>query len=325
MSGREVEILDDIISKTGFSSREVIWRSSYWNTKQVGAVLYKGEYEGQPAVLKIQGVKPETSEIYMIEQFTAQNRSKIIRPPHLLFTIPWNDESQYEALITEFAQGKKVLKSQQLQSAENIATFLQMYQEYRANCLPLSPWLEKPDRFDVKEAVTNYLKQSHKAYPTDPRRKESDDKLVIEATDTLEREYKNVPVEFLHGHFSVEDLIYQGDEVVLFSNLFWKWSYPYYDAVLGYHWFIYELNHVKGITPKQVEEQRKLWLNALFNLPQVKGSEANIRLMKASLLERAVAGVILDSFLVDKDNPIAEYLTESSREQVRSFLEVLRA
>jgi hypothetical protein len=116
----------------------------------------------------------------------------------------------------------------------------------------------------------------------------------------------------------VEDFVYQNGEVVLFSNLFWKWKYPFYDAVFGYHWFMYELAHVKGIRPAQVEEQREFWLSELFNLPL-----KNLKLVKAALLERAVAGLIIDSFLIDPKKPIAEYLTQSTRDQVEKLLEEL--
>ncbi|KPJ70883.1 hypothetical protein AMJ51_00675 [Microgenomates bacterium DG_75] len=62
MSAREKEILADIVSKTNFKPKKVIWRSSYWGTKQIGAVHYQGTFKNKPAVLKIQGVKPEISE-----------------------------------------------------------------------------------------------------------------------------------------------------------------------------------------------------------------------------------------------------------------------
>ena len=122
--------------------------------------------------------------------------------------------------------------------------------------------------------------------------------------------YHGVQLEFVHGHFSVEDLIYQGDEVVLFSNLFWKWKYPFYDTVFGYHWFMYELGNVRGITPDQIEQQRELWLSQLPDLP----------LVKAALLERAIAGLIIDNFLADKNKPIVKYLVDSTRGQIRKLM-----
>lgn len=323
MSSREAEVLEDIITKTGFSPKEVIWRSSYWGTGQIGAVHYLGEFESRPAVLKIQGVKPEISEIVMIEQFATQNRSKTIRPPKILSTLSWSDSAGYEALIMEHVTGKKVLESKQLQTIENIATFLKYYLEYRQNCLPKKPWLPKPEQPNWGETVDKLIAISQKAYPDHPFRQVEDFELVRKAGQLLAGIYLRVPLEFVCGHFSVEDLIYQENQVVLFSNLFWKWKYPFYDAVFGYHWFMYELGNVEEITSDQVEQQRELWLSQLLDLPWVRESLQNLRLAKAALLERATAGLIIDSFLVDKNRPIAKYLVDSTRGQVKKLVSEL--
>lgn len=319
MSAKEKEILADIISRTGFKPKKVIWRSSYWGTAQIGAVHYQGTFKGEPSVLKIQGVKPEISEIYMVEQFAAQNRSQVIRPPKLFATILWDEAKHYEALIMEHVTGKKVLQSGKLQSRKNISKFFDYYQEYRENCLPQEPWLSQPGEVDWDQNLQNLISASKKAYPNHPFREPTDERFVTKAAGLLTKIYQNVSLEFIHGHFSVEDLVYQNKEVVLFSNLFWKWKHPFYDAVFGYHWFMYELAHVKGIKPVQVEKQRKIWLSELSSLPWAKKSPKNKKLLKAALLERAIAGLIIDSFLVDPKKPIAEYLTQSTREQIEKL------
>jgi len=323
MSAREEQILADIVQKTNFFPMKVIWKSSYWGTSQVGAVHYLGTYHNQQAVLKIQGVKSEVSEIYMIEQFIAQNRSKIIRPPKLFITLPWNDQQGYEAQIMEYVVGKQVLESKKLQTRENIREFLKFYLEYRQNSLPSNPWLPKPSKPDAAKNTQNLFSTSQKAYPNYPFRKSEDNKLAQKTACLLSQIYKDISLEFVHGHISAYDLVYQGRDVVLFSNLFWKWKYPFYDAVFGYHWFIYELEHVKGITPDKVDEQRKIWQEGLFSLPMIAGSEGNIKLLRAAFLERAVVGLVLDSFLVDPKRPIAEYSIDSTRGEVKKFIKSL--
>jgi len=95
---------------------------------------------------------------------------------------------------------------------------------------------------------------------------------------------------------------------------------PFFDAVFGYHWFMFELSHVAGITPDQIEEQRDLWLKEIFSLPSIADSSENTLLVKAVLLERATAGFILDSLLIDSKKTIASYLTESCRNQARKLI-----
>jgi hypothetical protein len=55
----------------------------------------------------------------------------------------------------------------------------------------------------------------------------------------------------------------------------------------------------------------------------VKDNAANSRLVKAALLERAIAGLIIDGFLPDEHKPISNYLMESTREQVHILLKDL--
>lgn len=320
MSQKEHEVLTEIVEATAFIPQEAIWRSSYWGTNQIGAVHYKGKYNGQTSVLKIQGVKPEISEIFMIEEFTKQNRSKIIKPPLMLTSIPWNDEKGYEAFIAEFAEGEKVLKDGQLVDLVQIQRFFELYREYRDNCLPRIPWLPVPTSVDFEEGMKRLVQLALKAYPDHPFREKSDFELVQSAAELLDQLYERVPLEFIHGHLSANDLVYKSKgnrEVILFSNLFWKWKHPFYDAIFAYHWFMFSLAKVDGITPEQVEEQRQLWFTQMDNLLITSSSIAQEkRLLKAALLERAAAGLLIDSFLVDKEKPIARYLTESTRQEV---------
>ena len=320
MSAKEEKILNDIVSKTKFRPEKVIWRSSYWGTNQIGAVHYRGQFEGRQSVLKIQGVKPEVSEIYMIGEFEKQNKSTIIRPPKLFFTIPWSDNVKYEALIMEWVAGPKVLESKKLQTQENIRTFLKMYQEYRSNCIPKKPWLPRLRKSNLEKVLQVLISTSQKAYPNDPRRQPDDEKIAQNAYKLLEKIYQGIPLEFIQGHFSTEDLIWQGDQVVLFSSLFWKWRFPFFDAVFAYHWFMFELCHVLDITPSQVEAQREIWLSEILLLPWAQETPEHFVLAKAALLERAVVGMIIDSFLYDPTKPIAAYLIESCRDQTRKLI-----
>lgn len=63
---REKEVLEDASKRLNFISIKLIDRSHWWSSKEIGAFRYEGNFKGKKAVLKIQGVKPITSEIYMI-------------------------------------------------------------------------------------------------------------------------------------------------------------------------------------------------------------------------------------------------------------------
>jgi len=313
------EILQGIAQTTGFLPEKNIFKSRYWGSERVGAAHYLGKYENKPAVLKIQGDKPAISEAWMIKQFNEQNRSQLIRPPSIYTVKPWGTLGEYEAIIMEHISGGKILLSKQLQDSKTLETFFKLYQEYRKNCLPQNPWLDRPEKPNLHKIFDQLSEVSNTNYPDHPFRQENDKTLTSQALKLLTKIYDQADTEFVHGHFSAEDLAHQGDEIVLFSNLFWKWKYPLYDAVFAYHWAIFELASVPNITPGQVEEQRALWLNQILNLPQINQQKNGQTLIKAALLERAIAGLVIDGLLMDKEKPISDYIHQSTRDQVRKL------
>lgn len=324
MRGREQEILLDINSITGFKKEKEIWRSDYVGTGRVGAVHYQGMMGGRHVVLKIQGVKPVISEAYMIEQFQKQNRSKLIRPPLIFDYLPWSEEKQYEAFVMELVTGRRVVESGKILTKENIAEFFQIYREYKINCVT-KPWLTLPNKEGlIDELLDRLIKMSEEVKPTSRLRDEGDKELVREAGEVLKKVYLNTELEFCHGHFSVEDLMYQGDQVVLFSNLFWKWKYPLYDLVFGYHWEMLTLARVEGITSETVEEQRKKWKDEMLKVAKEIDSENHEKLFTTALLERAVAGLMIDTHAyLDETKPITRYLVEQQRQEVKDLSAVL--
>ena len=134
----------------------------------------------------------------------------------------------------------------------------------------------------------------------------------------LKNEYQAYEPQFIHGHFSYLDLLKtKSGEVILFSNLFWKYKAPWYDSVFGQHWFRYRLSSIKEIAPKEVEAQRELWLKEIWALAQ---NEEDKKLINLALLERAAAGLNLDALSVDPKIPITEYLVEATRQEVKRLL-----
>lgn len=61
-----------------------------------------------------------------------------------------------------------------------------------------------------------------------------------------------------------------------------------------------------------------------MKLPEVGHSPGNRTLLKAALLERAIAGLLVDSFAyIDEANPLAEEMVTSTRRQVQLLTEQL--
>lgn len=321
LADREKETLKDACKRTGFIPERLMNRSSWWTSKEIGAFRYFGVYKGKKAVLKIQGVKPNMSEAYMINAFKKANKSKIIRPPILYAFLTWDEEKRYEALILEFVDGSIVVNSPT--NEKELEDFFNLYSEYRKTCC-LDPWIDKPKKSLSEEVKINFEKwkqASQRLYPTHPLREKQDDKLIYQAVDLLVKGYEGVEPIFQHGHFSASDLYRtRNGEVVILSNLYWSWKPPFYDAVFGQHWFVYHLAEIPNINPRLVESQRNLWFSKINSLATTSQDK---RLLNLALLERAAAGLNLDALSIDPKNPIAKYLVGTTRKQVKEFLGIL--
>ncbi|MDO8583200.1 MAG: hypothetical protein Q7R51_01605 [bacterium] len=307
---REKEILEHASKKLNFIPEVLMDRSSWWGSKEIGSFRYEGDFQGKKAVLKIQGIKPQTSEIYMIQSFARNNKSKILRPPLLYSFLSWDNEMRYEALVLEFVEGKKV----------ELEEFFDLREEYKKNCT-VNPWIDKPSFSLAEEIKINFEKwreASFKRFPTHLFRKPKDEKLIDNAVDLLIKSYRGVEPKFQHGHFSVNDLFKISEkEVVVLSNLYWSWKPPFYDAVFGYHWYIYNLANLKNITPELIEQQRNFWLSKINSLAKTYEDK---ELLNLAFLERAAAGLHLDALSVDPQSPIAEYLVNKTREDLMELI-----
>jgi len=324
MSGRERKILKDVSIKANIQVGNTIWKSTYYNSGQIGATLYQGVWEGKEVILKIQGVKPEVSEIYMVNSFDNQNGSKIVRPPKFFLTLPWNEELDYEAIIMEKVTGKKVIDSKQLQTKNTLDKFFGYYLEYKRNCVK-QPWIGSSTELHIGESEQQKTKAMvAKLKPDSSLRLEGDVLLADIVTDVLNKEWLGKKSEFMHGHFSAEDLIYQGEQVVLFSNLFWKWKHRFYDAIFAYHYCMIGLSQIKGVNKEVFDSQRKLWLDKIYGLPLIE-SEDDKRMINVALLERMLACLLIDGIMfVNESSEVADHLIGTTRSEIGRLLEALK-
>lgn len=318
LQDREKEVLKDACKRLDFIPKKLLDRSHWWTSKEIGAFRYEGEFEGKKAVLKVQGVKPATSEIYMIQSFSERNKSKILRPPLLYAYLPWDNEKRYEALVLEFVDGIKVVNTPT--NKNELEEFFNLRKEYKENCVD-NHWIEKPKRTLSQEVKINFAKwrkASYQLYPTHPFRKSEDRKLIDKAVDLLAKNYETVKPEFQHGHFGISDLLKaENGQVAILSNLYWSWKPPFYDAVFGYHWFMYGLASIKNVNIEFVEQQRSLWLTKINSLAKTKEDK---KLLNLALLERAAAGLNLDALSIDPKIPIAEYLVQLTRTEIKKLI-----
>ncbi len=321
LADREEEIVREIAASSGFVVDKLISRSGWWDhSGPIGAFHYSGTFEGKPAIMKVQGIKPSSSEAYHIERFqqNAHAASVPLRPPHLYFHMPWNDSKRYEVLILEALSGAPVVGVPT--TAHQLSIFFQAYYDYR-KVLTQEPWVEadpNPLHILVPKRIQEWVHISTEKFGHHPLRKSSDAELIQEGSDLLAKRLVGIHPEFQHGHFSHLDIYKEGSDSVVLSNLYWSWRMPLYDAVFGYHWHRFSLPGVSGITTAAIDNQQALWMSYLSTVPQKLGySEASLKMV---LLERAIAGIVLDGLSADRHHPVTPYILDSVRDEISRLI-----
>jgi hypothetical protein len=316
------KLMAEISAKTGFVLATDFGRSRWWGSSQIGAYHYRGQKDGQEAVLKLQVAPQLTSEQKMIKSFSRYNQSKLVRPPRIYNYLPWDDKEGYEVLVLEFAGSKKLISDYPRE--EEIDRFFTIYRDYRQNCLNTA-WLEKPQKLIatiVSENFSRWQKASQEIYPDHPLRNSGDQGLINKAVACLVNGYQEKAPEFVHGHFSGSDLYPVGNKVVLLSNLYWSWRPRFYDLVFAYHWSMINLANQAGVDPVAVDQKRQYWLSRIE--AEARRSRAGWKKdLDLALLERAAASLNLDSLMADPNSQAVAYLREVSRKEIDSLISAL--
>ncbi|HLL60806.1 MAG TPA: hypothetical protein VK338_03745, partial [Candidatus Nitrosocosmicus sp.] len=146
-------ILQEISSSISFIPNDNELRRSTWvKGTKIGAIHITGMYKNNiPAVIKLQGIKPITSEVTMIELFNQHNKSKLIRSPKIYEHLPWDQEKQVEVILSEKVEGQWAVAHNPATN-EDLERFFSIYEDYRQNCIH-TPWVQKPTSFSYSKQL----------------------------------------------------------------------------------------------------------------------------------------------------------------------------
>lgn len=321
LSDRWWDLLPQILEETGFRPDwKQVRQSQWWKSGKVGAVSIHGTFgEETPAVLKLQGTKPQTSEGDQINQFDVQNKSEIIRSPKIFKHLPWDNKLQVEAIVFEEIQNAAYSIVEHPAPQDHLDLYFDLYQEYRANCLNTS-WIRRPASWSYANQVEKWIAATENMRQTDKFLLDLDWSLMRRGIEIIEDSLKVSDLEFMHGHFQPGDLLIKNNqEVILFSHLFWSWRIPHYDKVFGYHWWMLGMEHADGLTKDRYLSERKRWLDRIYALPDVQ-SDSQKRFLKLAFLERAVPALMVDRLMLDQTKPSAKLITDFKREELKELI-----
>lgn len=308
-SKREKEVLDITVSKTGFTPQTILFKGMIFDEDKIGSIIYKGIYKGKPAVLKLQGLRPETDEVDILIGFKKHNKSKIIRAPKLYTYQKWNEKDEFGFLITEFIPYPKI-HEMPFPSTNKIKLFCNFYQEYKTNCVN-APFVQTDEDNSAKKFVLKRVETWKKI---------SDYKGLLEKIisrkqiENVINIYKNLMSDkidskmvFSHGHLSSKDILYNGKEFVLLSNLYWTYRPEYYDLIFNLHWCLEAIEDIEFTLTDYIELVKK-WFNNFYKIPIVKSDEQAIKNIHLMLLERTMGAILIDTGSRNKSNEAIKHL-----------------
>ena len=322
---REEEIVSFAEKEMGFSPQEIVSRSTWWGSKRTGAFQCAGQYQGNEAILKVQGAKPSTSEIDALEALSAAAQPDAkVRSPFLYASRRWDDKQEFELLIVERITSPKLIHLPT--SEDEVEQLYHIYGDYKLNLQP-HPWIPQPDASPaekLQEKIKGQLEAAEENYPDHPHRHDEDIRLIHDALAIAARRYQSIPVEFQHCHISTDDVFLPNGEdprYVYTSNFVWGWAPVFNDALQARHHFPRLLIERGGKSTAEEVNMQTAWFDQeLDRLPQALEEKTH---MQAVRLELAISSLAIDNLMLDPTNPLAPYLMEISRRQIRELTEAL--
>ncbi|HUT22398.1 MAG TPA: hypothetical protein VMX18_03265 [Candidatus Bipolaricaulota bacterium] len=305
---REEEVLAEVLAKTGFELEKEIFRGVIYQKNKVGSLIYKGEYQGKPAVLKLQGLKPEVDEAKILEKFSEQNGSQKVRLPELFAYEFFDEKKGYGYLITEYIDALKIFEMP-FANDEEMNDFAEFYQEYRTSALT-KPWLE-PENLDVVKFSLDRAENWQKISESVGRLKKEDyepylEKYLEKYLEIVKKHFADFAMVFSHGHLTADDVYKMpSGQYVILSNLFWSYRPQWYDLAFNIWACLLHIRDV-GYTFEEMIEYVNKWLDVYRQIPVVKLDPDFDKKIHLLLLERTMGSILVDlgagDFYGEKEN-----------------------
>ena len=288
-SQREIEVIKEITQKTGFKLEEEIFRGVIYEKDKVGSLIYKGDYKGKVAILKIQGLQPEIDEVEMMKRFMEQNRSSKARVPEVYTYKKWDKDTGYGFLIIEYVEGSKIFEMP-FATENQMRDYVAFYRQYRVLAL-VDPWV-KPEVENSLKYTMGRIENWRKISEHKGRLEKKDYIPFLEEFKPLAEKY--FPLVFCHRHLSANDVYKMPDDsYVLFSNLFWSYCPQWYELAFNF-WACMQHIRDTSYALDSLLEYLEEWRKHYKQISVVREDKDFDRKLNINLLERTMGAILVD-------------------------------
>lgn len=286
-------VFDSILDETGFVTERELFRGKIYQDDKLGSVIFKGRYKNKKAVLKIQGIEPEMSELDIIESFNKQNKSNKIRLPKVYESKEWDKKEKFSYLVLEYIEGKRIFEPP-MATSKQIDEFVDFYKELKSRAISRS-FIKRSDSdknviqfFSERVSIWSQIALSQK------KLKAQNTRIAQEFINVSLRKMSNIKMEFTHGHLSYDDVIKnKKGKYVLMSNLFWSYRPEYYDAVFNIWASIKSMRDKRVKSAKMIDYIEK-WRKSYKRLPMIEKDVKFDGLFNSMMMERCVGALLVD-------------------------------
>lgn len=326
-SEREKEVLDEILPKTNFIVEKEIYRGMVLDKNKVGSLIYSGILDGKPAILKIQGLKPEVNEPESMLKFKEQNKSKIIRTPEIYDYENWQENREYGYMIVEKIDYPKIFEMP-IASDEQMKDFATFYQEYKTKAIS-ELWIEKPADFDIPNKVFKSVENWRKIAESKNLPKKEEYEEILKDFYRIMPEHLDIfSMEFCHNHLSSDDIRKTpGGEYIIMSNLFWGYNLKWHDLSFNIWACMHKIRDNDFSFVEMIEYLDK-WLKIYQEIPVVRDDKNFDHKIAALLLGKTLGSILVDlgalfEYENGKDAKYFEHLLELHKQLFNYLAEKL--
>lgn len=263
------------------------------------SLLFLGKYQGEQAVLKV--LPPSgRNEIYNMSMAGERLQSEFIAVPNIRAFGAQDSFGEFPYIIYEYIEGvglfPHVNVRDPLTSHHGKTDALRFYFRYREDWGNMCPFIPKSERGGPFESVLytrdRILGWYDKAIQMNPLLlDESVSHQCMGILPWLLESFKDVPLEFQHGHFSNEHLVRANDKFYLLDFAHCGWRPRLYDlaymvsSLISLHSFRFR------IPPKSWTEEIERWEMAMRSQGL---SQEDVQLFRVHMAERALHAILVE-------------------------------